>query len=79
MRSTDWEYQKAGLDNQIHRNRIATARSPFTRGRALEQMINVEQLPKATYLNMVYSSTGSVPTFYFVVGYSRVGGPDVVR
>lgn len=79
MRSTDWEYDRKGFRKQVHHDRIATAHSPFTRGRALAQMINVEQLPKATYLNMVYSTAGAVPTFFFVVGYSRVGGPDVVR
>ena len=79
MKSTDHEYEKRSLRKRDHHEKIHGAHSPFTRGRTLNQMVNVEQLPQTGYLNMVQDATGAVQTFYFVVGYSRVGGPDVVR
>lgn len=67
-----------------HHEDISGVRSPFTRGRALDQMVNIEQLPVATWLPMVQAqsgggTTGKLQIFYFVTGYSRVGGPDVIR
>ena len=84
MRSSDFEYLRLKERKRDHQEMNLGIRSPFTRGRALEHMVNVEQLPTAEYLPMVYSqsgggTTGGVQIFYFVVGYSRVGGPDVVR
>jgi len=79
MRSTEFEYMKQSERKRDHHEKIQGAHSPFTRGRALSQSINVDQLPIATYLNMVQDATGPVQTFYFVIGYSRIGGPDVVR
>lgn len=79
MRSTDFEYAKRSEEKLRHHLRTAGAHSPYTRGRALASMVNVEQLPVAGYLNMVYDASGAVPIFFFVMNYSRIGSTDVVR
>ena len=79
MRSTDFEFMRKSEAKLAHHIKIAGEHSPFTRGRALAQNVNIQQLPTAAYLNMAQDTSGAVQTFYFVMGYSRVGGPDVVR
>ena len=79
MRSTDFEYAKQSEGKLRHHQNVAGERSPYTRGKALAQLINVEQLLKSTYLNMAYTTGTAQPVFFFVAGYSRVDGPDVVR
>jgi hypothetical protein len=70
---------KRSEDRLQHHQDVAGPRSPFTRGRALEHMVNVEQLPKSTYVSLCSTTGAAQPVFFFVLGYSRVGGPDVVR
>lgn len=59
-------------------------RSLTTRGRALEAQVNLNQLPLVhdRQLRVLRAGNGAaaedVGKFWFVVGYSLVGGPDIV-
>lgn len=75
MASTDREYEIRALRRQIKHDRVDGLRSIWTRGRSIEANIHVKQLKTFSYAPM----RNAAGAFYFVVGYSRVGGSDVVR
>lgn len=55
-------------------DRVDGLRSPFTRGRRLEGNLDVHQLPMISKTEL-RKANGSM---LFIVGYSEVGGGDVV-
>lgn len=64
-----------GLRNQILRERTDTIRPVISRGRQIENQIDWMALPVDS-IDMIEPTSGA---FYFTVGYSIVGGGDVVR
>jgi len=79
MRSTDHEYLKKSEKKLDHHEDVSNWRSPWTRGRALDKNIDIGQLKVANYHNLVANNSGGTNVFYFVLGYSRLDGPDVLR
>ena len=75
MASTDRDYEISMLRKQLARDRAQGLRSVWSRGRALEASIVASQLRVVSTTDM-RNEDGA---FYFVVGYSTVGGPDVIR
>lgn len=69
------EYGRKGLWNQINRERIATIRGPISRSRQVENNVDWQAL-SVTTTELVDPDTGK---FFFVPGFSIVGGPDIVR
>lgn len=66
--------ERRGFLRQVDLEKKATVRPIITRGRQLEQQ-NWEQLPLKSN-NTLTSVTGA---FYFVIGFSKVDGTDLVR
>ncbi len=69
------EYGIQGLFNQIGRERTRSIRPVISRGRQIENQIDWMALPIDS-VDMIDPATGS---FFFTVGYSIVGGGDVLR
>ena len=71
--------REIGLRQSLYGLRTLT-----TRGRALESQVNLNQLPLVhdRQLRILRAGNGAtegdVGKFWFVVGYSLVGGPDIV-
>lgn len=75
MASIDRDAELAGLSKRLQRDRQATTRTIWTRGRILEAHVHSEQLKTNSFMNLRDPDSG---LFYFIVGYSQVGGPDIV-
>lgn len=69
------EYGLQGLFNQISQERLRTIRPVITRGRQIENQIDWMALPIDS-VDMIDPDSGA---FFFTVGYSIVGGGDVLR
>jgi len=75
MPSTDRDYEIAMLQRQLHRNDALHVGTVWTRGRAMRSGVAGEQLRVASRTDMRDEDSGEL---FFIVGYSRIGGPDVV-
>lgn len=71
-------------DRQSHRFATSHYRTATTRGRSLEQGVHLTQLKTLAgrQLRILSATNGAgeehIGKFWFVSGYSRVGGPDLV-
>ena len=74
MRSPAITRLREGLGRASDLNDKDTFRSILTRSRRIEQGIDYSQLPVTSSKTLVRSDG----KFFFLVGYSMVGGPDVV-
>lgn len=75
MRSHSYSYMLRGLYKQIDRERKERHRNVISRGRAIESDIDLTQLPTRSATTLVDSDG----VFWFLPGYSLVGGADKVR
>lgn len=75
MKTTGHDYERKGFRRQADLERKAGNRPITTRGRHLESGVDWHQLPMRSSNNLVASDG----VFWFVPGYSKVGGPDRVR
>ena len=83
-RTPEFDQYLRGLRRQIDLERKANLRRPFSLSRRLEATIDVQQLPlrSARQLRVLAAGNGAaagdIGKFWFVIGYSQVGGPDIV-
>lgn len=73
-KSTEDDYELQGLRRQHDRRQKEGPRGPFTTNRAIDAGTDVRQLKVVQRKALRDPSSG---LFYFVVGYSKVGGPDI--
>lgn len=73
-RNTEFDYERRSLRSRLREEELDGPRTPFTRGRALDGRMDLSQL-RVTELKQLRAPTGE---FYFVTGYSKIGGPDIV-
>lgn len=76
MRSYSDDLFKKGVARANDLNRKDTVRPIITRGRAHEANIDWKQLTCTSSVDLVDTETG---LFWFLPGFSQVGGPDRVR
>ncbi len=69
------DYAREAMFNQMRKERTASIRPVITRGRQIENNIDWEAM-NVRAIELIDPLTGK---FYFTVGYSIVGGGDVVR
>jgi hypothetical protein len=63
------------LDQRARRERQNSVRPVLVQGRRAESQVDPTELPVRETLRLRDPDTGE---FWFVVGYSTIGGPDVV-
>lgn len=88
-KSPEFDKQIRGLRRQVDLERKASLRQPVGRSRQLEGNIDLSQLPiRATHRMRITAADvnedagiteADIGKFWFVPGYSKVGGPDLVR
>lgn len=69
------DYLLEGMRNQIRKERSMSIRPVISRGRQIENNVDWDAM-NVRSIELVDPVTGK---FYFTVGYSIVGGDDVVR